>query len=160
MFFIYQGGTYHPAEGRTFAEFMNDGFHGKEATIEDWELHLSTVFPDVRLKQWIEVRSADCVPPALICALPAFWKGVFHREEALSQIEDLLGSPGVEEVRSWTEEAAQNGLAAKLMGRSVRDLALDAVDIAYKSLQIQAELDVEGRDESTYLTPLLARLRE
>ena len=83
MFFVVRDGRYRPARGLPFRRFLREGFEGERATIGDFDRHLTTLFPDVRLKRILEVRGADAVPPGLICALPALWKGLFYDREAL-----------------------------------------------------------------------------
>ena len=78
MFFVLHDGDYRHANGLTFRRYLAEGHEGKRATLQDWNLHLTTLFPEVRLKQFLEVRGADAVPPGLTCALPAVWKGILY----------------------------------------------------------------------------------
>src|SRR5262249_25614612 len=82
MFFVVRAGQYRPARGITFRHFLESGLDGERATIADWERHLTTVFPEVRLKKVLEMRGADAVPPGLTCSLPALWKGLLYDAEA------------------------------------------------------------------------------
>ena len=82
MFFVYRHHTYHPVEGLTFRRFLREGHEGARATLADWELHLSTLFPETRLKQYVEVRSADSGPMAMIRALPCLWRGLLYVTES------------------------------------------------------------------------------
>ncbi len=154
MFFILRGGELVEPGGMTFCDFMKGGLEGQEPTLEDWSLHLSTLFPEVRLKTYLEVRSADCVPPRLLPALPALWKGVLYDDVALDAAWDL--------VRKWTfgqrvdhrRAAAKHALAADTpQGYATRELARELIAIARFGLERQAKL--RGHEpEGAFLDPL------
>ena len=112
MFFVQRGERYTPAQGTTFRRFLAEGFAGERALLADFDLHLTTLFPDVRLKRFIEVRGADAVPPDLTCSLPALWKGILydpHMTEALLTV--LEGVDEVEEMLHPTDFAEEWGRA-------------------------------------------------
>jgi glutamate--cysteine ligase len=85
MFFVTRDGIYTPAHETTFRGFLENGFAGTRATLADWDIHLTTLFPEVRLKRFIEVRGADGVNRSLICALPAIWKGLLYDSTACNE---------------------------------------------------------------------------
>jgi glutamate--cysteine ligase len=82
MFFVLHDGEYRQVNGLSFRRYLAEGHEGKRATLQDWNLHLTTLFPEVRLKQFLEVRGADAVPASLTCALPALWKGILYDDDA------------------------------------------------------------------------------
>ncbi len=154
MFFVVRDGTYTPAKGTTFREFMEHGFAGLRADEDDWDLHLTTVFPEVRLKRIIEVRGADAVPRDLICALPALWKGVLYDDDACAAAWRLVADYSREEREAAQEAVARDGLAARVAGRPVLDLARELVDIASAGLRAIAEPAGSAPDERAFLDPL------
>ena len=139
MFFVVRDHRYLPAKGMTFRDFLRSGFDGVPAMRADWNLHLTTVFPEVRLKRYIEVRGADCVPRESICAYPTLWKGLLYDDDACTAAWDL--------VRGWTAEdrnealstAARHGLSGRVGNRAMRDLAQELVEISASGLRAIAQ---------------------
>ncbi len=155
MFFVVRGGRYLPAEGTTFREFMERGFEGHHATLADWNLHLTTLFPEVRCKQFIEVRGADAVPPDLICALPALWKGLLYDDDSLAGAWALARAWSFEERDAAIEAVARRGLAAEVAGRPVLELARELTALASDGLaRIDHRGGLEHRDERGFLDPI------
>jgi glutamate--cysteine ligase len=153
MFFRLLDGRYEPMHGKPFRTVL-EGDGGPPATLLDFELHLTTLFPEVRLKRFIEVRGADAVPSGLICALPALWKGLLYDREALDAAWDLVSAwPFAERVAS-IEEVARRGLAATICGAKTLDLAGELVEIAAGGLQRIGHAGAADPDESGYLNPL------
>ncbi len=150
MFFHCRDGAYTSAGGRTFRDFLAHGIDGEFPTRADWELHISTVFPEVRLKQFLEVRGADANPPALALAVPAFWKGLLYNDTALSAAEDVAKRFPPEELPALFEAAARDGLAATFGGHSVREWATELAAIATGGLHADGE--------GAYLDPVFAVL--
>ncbi len=150
MFFRCRDGAYTSAGGRTFRDFLAHGIDGEFPTRSDWELHISTVFPEVRLKQFLEVRGADANPPALALAVPAFWKGLLYNDMALSAAEAVAKRFPPAELAALFEAAARDGLAASFGGRTVRDWATELATIA------RGGLHADG--EGSYLDPVFAIL--
>lgn len=154
MFFVIRRGRYHPAHHLSFRRFLAEGLEGEPATLADWDRHLTTLFPDVRLKQFIEVRGADAVPPGLTCALPALWKGVLYdagaREAAWGLVRDL----GIEEREAALDAVARRGLGARLAGRPVRELARELLDVAAEGLRRIRHGGDTSEDERGFLEPL------
>jgi len=155
LFFIVRDGAYLDCAGLPFAEFMEKGFDGHEACIEDWHLHLSTLFPDVRAKTYLETRSADCVPPDLLPALPALWKGVLYDEDARGAAWDLVRGWSMDDRLSHRDAASRDALGAAVPGAAyaTRDIALELIHIARYGLGRQAAAADHG-DESVFLDPL------
>lgn len=134
MFFVYRGG-YRAAGGMTFRRFLRDGFQGERATRDDWELHLSTLFPEVRLKHYLEMRSADAGSLDMVLALPVLWKGLLYDETALADTLRLTAHLTFEERQALRAEVPRTGLATRVPGRAgtgktVLELARDLVAIA------------------------------
>ena len=133
---------------------MEEGFEGLRATPDDWQTHLNTLFPEVRLKRTVEVRGADSQSTGLTCALPALTKGLFYDETALSAAEALVSGLDHATVAAARPMIARDGLRAELAGREVGEWADSLLSIARSGLQRIAALDEEGRDESVHLEPL------
>jgi glutamate--cysteine ligase len=154
MFFIHRDGRYVDISGLPFEKFFKEGYGPYHATEADWELHLSTLFPETRLKRYLELRSADCVPPALIPALPALWKGILYDNEAMNAAWLLASELSLRERVALLSSAARSALKSTIGGRPMREVAGQLVEIAAAGLRRQACLDAQGRDESIYLEPL------
>jgi glutamate--cysteine ligase len=159
LFFIERDGRYLDCAGLPFRELLAHGFEGHRATAADWQLHLTTLFPEVRLKTYLEMRGADCVPPALLMALPAVWKGVLYDATALDAGWDLVRRWSFSERSSHREEAARHGLAALApRGHRTADLARELLEIVGFGLSRQAR--AAGHDDEGPLLGELARLVE
>lgn len=130
MLFRVVAGEYRPVGGRTFRHFLECGIDGVFPTLADWEVHLTTVFPEVRLKQFLEVRGADANPPPLALAVPAVWKGLLYDATALDAAERVAGAFPPDALPGVFEAAARHGLAADHAGRRLLDWAADVADIA------------------------------
>ena len=156
MFFVLRDGRYLPGEGRTFRRFLAEGHAEGPATLQDWNLHLTTLFPEVRLKQFLEVRGADAVPPELICALPALWKGLFYDDQARDAAWRLVADWTFPEREAALEAVARRGLAAEVAGRPVLPLARELVAIARAGLVRIGDGSRGESDERGFLDPLLA----
>ena len=133
---------------------METGLGGELATMDDWRLHLTTLFPEVRLKGYIEFRSADSQPPARVVALPALIKGVFHDADCLEAADDLVKRWGFEHVAEALRDVTRGGMKVRLLGIPLLELARELFAIAEEGLRRQAALDDEGRDERIYLESL------
>ncbi|GAB5509095.1 MAG: glutamate--cysteine ligase [Hyphomicrobiales bacterium] len=157
MYFIKRGSTYHDVTGSSFRDLMA-GNHaavpGEKATLSDWTNHLSTLFPDVRLKQYIEMRGADGGPWARICALPALWVGLMYDEAVLAQAEALVMDMSAQERASIRNEVPVHGLNAPYRGGTVRDLAGQMVSLARKGLAARGLENDTGNDETVFLSAL------
>jgi glutamate--cysteine ligase len=158
MFFVVRGERYEPAGGRSFRSFVAEGHADITATLADFDRHLTTLFPDVRLKRYIEVRGADAVPPALTCSLPALWKGLLYEADAREAAWALVArasQPQREEARA---EVARLGLQARYAGRPVLDLARELTAIAREGLRRLAHAGRRDPDETGYLEPIFEQL--
>jgi glutamate--cysteine ligase len=152
MFFVVRDGVYRPADKMTFRRFLTDGWQGLRATIVDWEVHLSTLFPEVRLKRYIEVRGADAGPMPMARGLGALWRGILEDPEARRAAYSLVADHAFEEREALRREVPRTALAARLGRHSVRELAVELCEIAATGL---ARLPLAS-DDARLLGPLLA----
>ena len=130
---------------------MRVGWQGVYPSMDDWELHLSTLFPNVRLKQYIEVRSADCCEPELISALPAFWASVLYCPEALSSVQTRFQDFGASDLREGYRVACLHGLAGKWLGQTIRQHLEAIFDVLKQDL---SRFDSSRFDFESTLEPL------
>ena len=158
MYFIIREGRYFDATHVTFRQFMNgalkDEIPNGVPTMGDWANHLSTLFPDVRLKRFLEMRGADGGPWRRICALPAFWVGLLYDDAALDAAETLTSDWTYEEVIQMRDEVPTQGLATKLRNRTLREVAREVLEISRSGLAARNQKNREGYDETGYLAPL------
>jgi glutamate--cysteine ligase len=158
MFFVVRQGRYAPAGGRTFRSFLREGLGGERAVLADFDRHMTTLFPEVRLKHVIEVRGADAVPPGLTCSLPALWKGILYDAGARAAAQELVAAAGPEEREAVRAEVARRGLAARYAGRSALELARELTEIARQGLRRIGHAGQRDPDESAYLDPIFEQL--
>ncbi|MDX2234525.1 MAG: glutamate--cysteine ligase [Hyphomonadaceae bacterium] len=157
MYFVYRNGKYLDASGKSFRDFLAgklDILPGEKPTMKDFEDHLTTIFPEVRLKTYIEQRGADAGPWSRLCALPAFWAGILYCDAALEAAWSL--------VKHWTaadREALRRavpvlGLKAPVRGMTAREVAQQALAIARQGLKSRNKLNASGDDETHFLAEL------
>ncbi len=145
--------------GITFRQFMERGWGRERATLEDWANHLTTIFIEVRLKKYVEVRMADSQPPALMLALPALMKGILYDEDCMAGAWDLVKRWSYAERMELTSMAHRRGLEARAGRASFRDLALEMLNIGAAGLTRQKALNERREDESIYLVELIDLVR-
>jgi glutamate--cysteine ligase len=158
MFFVVRGGQYRPANGLTFRRFIERGFEGERATMEDFEVHLTTVFPEVRLKKFLEVRGADAVPPGLTCSLPALWKGLLYDAEARSAAWERVRVHPLAAREASRVDIARRGLAARYGDEPVIELARDIAQISRDGLRRIGHAGRRDADETGFLDPVFEQL--
>ena len=157
MYFLHRGDDYQDVAGLSFRDFMRGELPGHEGDLPlmaDWEDHITTAFPEVRLKTFIEMRGADGGPWNMICALPALWVGLLYDDEALSAAEDLAKDLTAHDVAEARMQAARHGLKGTIGGRDIGAIADEMITIASKGLANRARLDKNGQDEQYYLDPI------
>ena len=157
MYFLHRGDDYVDVAGKSFRDYMAGrlpGFEGEFPVMADFEDHITTAFPEVRLKGYLEMRGADGGPWENICALPAFWVGLLYDETALAEAEAYASSISASDVMAARLDVAKNGMRAKLGDYEVHDLARKLVQIAKKGLASRGMLNDDGQDETKYLAPL------
>jgi len=158
MYFSYQDGKYIDLAGQDFKRFMAGelaALPGTKATMKDWADHLTTAFPEVRLKQYLEMRGADGGPWNRLCALPAFWVGLLYDDEALDAAWNLVKDFTMIERHALRDGVPKQALHLPFRHGTVRDLAGEALKIAAHGLQRRARLNRNGADERIYLEPLI-----
>jgi glutamate--cysteine ligase len=154
MYLIVRDGKYIDFTGIPFRHFWTRGYMGHTATIEDWDLHLTTLFPEVRIKRYMEVRSADSQPPELMPALAALIKGFLYDSDCLLASWDLVKDWSWDERMQFYHDSHRYALAARARKFSAADLAKEVIQIAWEGLKRQAALNENGDDETIYLKPL------
>ena len=157
MYFAKRQGRYLDLSGRSFRRFMAGELAerpGERATIKDWGDHLTTLFPEVRLKTYLEMRGADSGPQDSLCALPALWTGVLYDDAALEAAWDLCKGWTREDRAALRVDAARLGLKATVAGRTLQDVAKDLVAIAREGLRRRNRLNGGMLDETVFLKPL------
>lgn len=154
MFLFYRDGEAILNTGQSFEAFLRDGYQGHRATLADWELHLGTLFPQVRLKRTIEVRCCDCLPLDLSMALPALVVGLTYDPTAFGLAQELAESISVEAARGAQSELPVSGLQTRLGEQPILKYAERLMDIASSGLERRHRPDATGKDERQYLTGL------
>jgi glutamate--cysteine ligase len=158
MYFAFRDGAYIDAAGLSFRNFLAGKLSvlpGETPTIEDWKDHLSTAFPEVRLKSFLEMRGADGGPWSTICALPAFWVGLLYDQGALDAAWDEVKHWSIPEQQRIRDEVPRLGLATRAPdGRSFQELANRILDIAHQGLSSRNRLNAAGDNETSFLNPL------
>jgi glutamate--cysteine ligase len=157
MYFVYRDGRYIDATGQSFRDFLNGrlpALPGEVPTLSDWADHLTTIFPEARLKKFIEMRGADGGPWRRLCALPAFWVGLLYDNTALDAAWDVAKGWTAEQREQLRADAAHDGLRAEIGGRSLRDVAREVLDIAAGGLRARARAGRFDADEVHFLNAL------
>ncbi|MBB3693634.1 glutamate--cysteine ligase [Sphingomonas sp. BK580] len=158
MYFVYRDGRYIDAAGLSFRDFLRGELSvlpGEKPTLDDWNDHLSTAFPEVRLKTFLEMRGADGGPWNRICALPALWVGLLYDQGALDAAWDLVKDWTLDQRQTLRDSVPRLGLAAPLPGGgTLRDIAGAVLDIATLGLRARGRTNAAGDDETGFLEPL------
>ena len=145
MLFVVRERRWIEMTGRTFRSFLAGDNAGLTPTLADWEMHLTTLFPEARLKAYVEVRGSDSGPPDLILAQAALWKGLLYDEAARRRAWVLVGGASFEERLAFHQEVVRRGLRARLHGVSALELGQELVLLAEEAL---------GRSDARHLEPL------
>ena len=157
MYFVYRDGIYHDVAGKSFRDFMVgklEGFEGEIPHMGDWTDHMTTNFPEVRLKRYLEMRGTDGGPWRNLCALPAYWVGLLYDSDAQAAAWDMIKDWSIEEQAKMRDDVPAQGLKAIFRGRTVQDLAKQSLEIANAGLKSRARKDAAGNDESGFLDTL------
>jgi glutamate--cysteine ligase len=157
MYFLHRGEDYLDVSGLSFRDFMAGklpGFEGQFPSVADFEDHVTTAFPEVRLKGYLEMRGADGGSWGNICALPALWVGLLYDDGALDAAETLIRGITASDVEAARMAVAKDGLQAEMAGRSVHKIAHEVLEIAEAGLKSRKLLDSKCEDEVKYLAPL------
>ena len=158
MYFSYRDGTYHDASGQSFRDFLRGELPvlpGQLPTLRDWNDHMTTAFPEVRLKKYLEMRGADGGPWNRLCALPAFWVGLLYDDASLDAAWDLVRDFSMEERNALRDQVPKLALGTPFRNGTLRDLAIEALKISVAGLQRRARTNVRGQDERVFLETLV-----
>jgi glutamate--cysteine ligase len=157
MYFVKRGDVYHDVAGASFRDLLAGrlaALPGERATISDWANHLSTIFPEVRLKRYLEMRGADVGPADRICALSALMVGLYYDSAALDAAWEIVRPWTAAQRQGLRDQAPRLALGATIDGRSLAAVGRDILAAARAGLRRRARRDGAGRDESFYLDPL------
>ena len=157
MYFIYRDGKYHDVAGKSFRDFLAHklpGFEKIDPTLSDWADHLTTIFPEVRLKKFLEMRGADGGLWRRICALPALWTGIYYDQASLDAAWDLVKDWTAEERSALREAVPKLGLKTPFRNTNVQALARHMLDISRSGLRARAQTDSVGGTEEGFIEPL------
>ena len=153
---VYTDGVFMDVKkkGMTFGDFMEKGLDGRKATMADWKNHLNTIWPEVRLRNFMEMRGADNGSAEMIKALPAFWVGLLYDKEALNAAYEMVCDWTDEDREYLRTETPRTGLQTPFMGGTVQDIAKNCLALSEAGLKRRNIKDANGNDESVYLAPM------
>jgi len=157
MYFVYRGGDYLDASGKSFRDFLDgklDVVPGEKPTLDDFDDHLSTIFPEVRLKTFLEMRGCDTGPWGELCAMPAFFVGLLYDEAALDTAWDLVKDWTAEEREKMRRDVPKMGLQTRFRDKTIRDLAVAVLAISRAGLNTRGFLNGHGENETVFLQEL------
>jgi glutamate--cysteine ligase len=157
MYFVKRGERYIDAAGQSFRDLLSGrlpALPGARATLSDWANHLTTIFPEVRLKRYLEMRGADAAPWRRIPALPAFWVGLIYDEISLNAAADIIQAWSAEERQQLRDAVPKLGFSASIRGRTVLEIARECLDLSRGGLGRREQRNQHGDDETCYLAPL------
>jgi len=157
MYFVYRDGRYIDASGASFADFLEGRLPqlpGEQPTLDDWSDHLTTLFPEVRLKRFLEMRGADSGPWQRITALPALWVGLLYDAQALDAAWSLVKDWTAEERQALRDQVPRTALATPFRSTTVGRIALEVLWIARRGLRARRRITAASQDESMYLDQL------
>ncbi len=163
MYFVKRGDEYIDVAGQSFRDLLAGalpGLPGERATVSDGANHVSTIFPEVRLKRYLEMRGADGGPLRSLPALPAFWVGLLYDETSLDAAWDLIKGWTASERQALRDEVPRLGLRATIRGRSLLSVAQECLGFAAAGLGRRQQFNAKGEDETRYLAPLFDVVRD
>lgn len=154
MFMFKRDGQKIVNAGQSFRSFFKSGFNGHKPTHYDWQIHLNTIFPEVRLKKTIEIRGADAQGAKLACTLPALWTGILYDAKALAEADAMTADWAIDEVTATRKEIWEKGLGAKFRAGTLQPHAERLITIAEGGLERRAFVSPSGNDERVHLRRL------
>jgi glutamate--cysteine ligase len=157
MYFIKRGDAYIDVSGQSFRDLLAGKLAsqpGERATFSDWANHISTIFPEVRLKRYLEMRGSDSGPWRRLPSLPAFWVGIFYDEDSLGAAWDMVKDWTAEERQKLRDDVTRLGFKASIRGRSLLELARECLALAHAGLKRRKCIDSDGQDETKHLRSL------
>ena len=162
MYFVFREGGYIDCSGLSFRDFLDGrlaAFPNERPSMADWEMHIGTLFPDVRLKQFLEMRGADAGPQAWVCSLPALWKGLLYDEQALDRAWAMVADWSHVEVMAMRSEVPRSGFDTVFRDADVHALCEEMLDIAGAGLARLDAKNSQGENESIFLAPMLQAVK-
>src|ERR1700722_18687856 len=157
MYFVKRGDAYIDVAGRSFRDLLAGRLPelpGERATVSDWANHLSTIFPEVRLKRYLEMRGSDGGPWRVLPSLSAFWVGLLYDDASLDAAYELLKPWSAQERQRLRDDAPRLGFKASIRGRDLLSIARETLALSHAGLKKRNRLDPYGADETRYLVPL------
>ena len=155
MYFVKRGDSYIDVSGKSFRDHLTGKLiPGERATLSDWANHVSTIFPEVRLKRYLEMRGSDGGPWRRIPALPAYWVGLLYDDASLDAAWDIVKDWTAAERQKLRDDVPSLGFKATIRGQSLLDLATVTLKLARQGLTRRSRHDANGHDETRYLRPL------
>jgi len=157
MYFVKRGDSYIDVAGQSFRDLLVGklpGAPGERATISDWANHISTIFPEVRLKRYLEMRGSDSGPWSRLPALSAFWVGLLYDDESLNAAWDIVKDWTTEEQQKLRDDVPTLGFKAEIRGRTLLQIAKTTLSLSEKGLSRRRKFNANGHDETGYLRPL------
>ena len=154
MYFVVRDGAFINALGMSFRDFLRGelpALPGEKPTAQDWENHLTVLFPEARVKRFIEMRGTDSGSRPSLCALPALWVGLLYDGDVQGELVDYIADWTAEERETLRQNAPKTGLATPFRGGTLLDMARHIVPLAARGLKNRARTDIEGHDESKFL---------
>ncbi len=163
MYFIKRGDHYHDVAGANFRDLLAGNLAqmpGEKAVLSDWANHLSTIFPEVRLKRYLEMRGADVGGPEQILAVSAFFTGLLYDQSVLDAAWDIVKGWSAQDRQTLRDDVPRLGLRAQIAGRPLKDIALQVLALTKAGLARRKKLNASGADEGIYLEALEARVAD
>src|SRR5271156_6428252 len=157
MYFVKRGDDYIDVSGSSFLDFFegkNPHLPGERPTLSDWANHLSTIFPEVRLKRYLEMRGSDGVPWGRLPALPAFWVGLLYDDTSLEAAWDIAKHWNAQQRQALRDDVPRFGFKARIGDRYLFEIAKECVTLSNAGLRRRGHIDHAGRDETRHLEPL------
>jgi glutamate--cysteine ligase len=157
MYFTMRGGKFVNTAGESFRKFLDGSLPqlpGEKPSLKDWADHLTTIFPEVRLKRYLEIRGADSGPWRRLCALPAFWTGLLYHQGSLDAAWDVVKGWSAAERQALRDAVPREGLKARIQGRTVREVAAEVLTLARSGLNARDMKGCKGKTEASFLDVL------
>lgn len=157
MYFVYRDGQHINAAGQSFRDFLQGklpALPGELPSIKDWDDHLTTAFPEVRLKRFLEMRGADGGPWRRICALPALWVGLLYHQPSLDAAWELVKDWTAQDRAQLMEDVSREGLRASVRGQPLIELAKSVLKLSHDGLIARDQLNQKGQNETSFLSAL------
>jgi glutamate--cysteine ligase len=157
MYFVKRGDKYIDVSGKSFRDFFAGklaDLPGERPTVSDWANHVSTIFPEVRLKRYLEMRGSDGGPWRRLPSLTAYWMGLFYDDDALNGAWEMVKDWSADERQKLRDDVPQRGFKAEIRNTNIYTLAQETLRLSRRGLEKRARLDRNGRDETRFLRPL------